>query len=198
MNDIIIGNICSLCAMITDSISGTRRKHSEIMGIQIISQFFYAAGYTVLRGYSGVAQNIVAVLRNLAAMKNVKNKAIEWTLIGLGVVLGIWFNNRGLLGWLPIVANFEYSVSVFRFRDNEKALKYAFIINMVMFCVFNVIIYNFIGAASTLFVAGTTAVSLYREARGKGAADGSAADATGDVGGKNTVRKDSPAEDNQE
>ena len=63
MNDIIIGNICSLCAMITDSISGTRRKHSEIMGIQIISQFFYAAGYTVLKGYSGVAQNIVAVLR---------------------------------------------------------------------------------------------------------------------------------------
>ena len=132
-------------------------------------------------------------------MKNVKNKAIEWTLIGLGVVLGIWFNNRGLLGWLPIVANFEYSVSVFRFRDDEKALKYAFIINMVMFCVFNVIIYNFIGAASTLFVAGTTAVSLYREARGQSdGGTGSKADAAGDAGGKNTVRKDSPAEDNQE
>lgn len=42
-------------------------------------------------------------------MKNVKNKALEWMLILAGVVLGIIFNNRGLLGWLPIIANLEYS-----------------------------------------------------------------------------------------
>jgi hypothetical protein len=41
-NEIIIGNICSLSAMVTDSLSGTRKKHSEILAVQIISQFFYA------------------------------------------------------------------------------------------------------------------------------------------------------------
>ena len=48
---------------------------------------------------------MAAVLRNLAAMKNIKSKVIEWTLIILGVALGIVFNNRGLVGWLPIAAN---------------------------------------------------------------------------------------------
>lgn len=162
LRDIIIGNICSICAMITDSISGTRKKHNEIMVIQIISQVFYGAGSIILKGYSGTAQNIVAILRNLAAMKNVKSKVIEWILILLGVALGIWFNNRGIWGWLPIVANFEYSFAVFKFKNNEKALKICFIINMLMFSVFSIIIQNYVGIVSNLVVAVTTAVSLIK------------------------------------
>ncbi len=162
LSEIIIGNICSICAMITDSISGTRKKHSEIMGIQILSQMFYGVGSIILKGYSGTAQNLVAILRNLASMKNVKSKVIEWTLVILGVVLGIWFNNRGLWGWLPIVANLEYSVAVFKFKNNEKVLKICFIINMLMFSVFSIIIQNYVGIVSNLVVAVTTAMSLIK------------------------------------
>ena len=159
---IIIGNILCLCAMVTDSFSGTRKKHSEIMAVQIVSQFFYAACSIVLKGYSGTAQNIVAIFRNLAAMKNVKSRALEWTLIMAGVVLGAFFNNRGLLGWLPIIANFEYSVAVFKLRDNERALKLAFIVNMVLFAVFSAVIMNYVGVLSCSVVTVTTAVSLIK------------------------------------
>ena len=61
---IIIGNVLCLCAMITDSFSGTRTKHSEIMAVQIVSQFFYAACSIVLKGYSSTVQNVVAVFRS--------------------------------------------------------------------------------------------------------------------------------------
>ena len=54
---------------------------------------------------------MAAVLRNLAAMKNIKSKVIEWTLIILGAALGIVFNNRGLVGWLPIAANLVVAVT---------------------------------------------------------------------------------------
>ena len=167
VNEIIVGNICSLCAMVTDSVSGTRKKHSQILGIQMISQVFYAAGSIILKGYSSTAQNIVAILRNLAAMKGTKNKIIEWLLIILGVVLGAVFNNRGLLGWLPIIANLEYSIAVFRFRNNEKGLKIAFILNMLMYSVFSFAIMNYVGAAGNIIVAITTAVSLIRGTSGK-------------------------------
>ena len=80
-------------------------------------------------------------------------------------MLGVVFNNRGLLRWLPIVANFEYSVSVFRLRDNEKALKIAFIVNMVMYAVFSAVIRNYVGVASCTVIAVTTAASLVRGAR---------------------------------
>ena len=166
LTQIILGNICSLCAMVTDSVSGTRKKHSEILGIQTISQVFYGAGSMILKGYSAVAQNLVAILRNLAAIKNVKSRAVEWFLIGLGVALGAVFNNRGLIGWLPIVANFGYSIAVFRLRDNERLLKLVFIVNMLMFAVFSYVILNYVGVATNLFVAVTTAVALIREKQG--------------------------------
>ena len=163
---VIIGNLFSLCAMISDSVSGTRKKHSEIMAVQIVSQFFYAASSIALKGYSSTAQNVVAVFRNLAAMKHVKSKVLEWVLILAGVALGIAFNNRGLLGWLPIIANLEYSISVFRLKNNEKALKLAFIVNMVMYAVFSVVIMNYVGAVSCTVIAVTTALSLLRMNKG--------------------------------
>lgn len=162
VNEIIVGNVCSLCAMVTDSISGTQKKHSRILAIQIISQFFYGAGSILLKGYSSTAQNVVAVLRNLAAMKNIKYKAVEWTLILLGVVLGVIFNNRGLLGWLPIIANLQYSVAVFKFKDNERNLKLSFLANMLMYSVFSFAIMNFVGGAANIVVAVTTAISLIK------------------------------------
>ena len=159
---VLVGNAFSLCAMISDSVSGTRKKHSEIMAVQIVSQFFYASSSIVLKGYSSTAQNAVAVFRNLAAMKNVKSRVLEWTLILAGVVLGAVFNNRGLLGWLPIVANLEYSVAVFKLKDRERALKLAFIINMLMYAVFSAVIKNYVGVLSCAVIAFTTAVSLVK------------------------------------
>ena len=159
---IIVGNLLTLCAMISDSISGTRKKHSEMMAIQIVSQFFYGASSIVLKGYSALAQNIVAVFRNYAAMKNVKSKVLEWVLVFAGVALGVIFNNRGLMGWLPIVANFEYSVAVFKLKDRERLLKVAFIINAIMFGVFNVYLMNYVGLVSCIIVAITTSVHLIK------------------------------------
>lgn len=159
---IIIGNILSLCAMISDSISGTKKKHSEILTVQIVSQFFYSASSLVLKGYSSTVQSVIAIFRNLAAIKNVKSKLIEWILILLGVIFGIFFNSNGLLGYLPVVANFIYSVSVFRFKNNEKALKIVFIINMSMFATFNAVIMNYVGLFSCTVVAISTLLSLIK------------------------------------
>ena len=167
MKEIIIGNVCSLCAMVSDSVSGTRKKQNQILAIQILSQVFYGVGSILLKGYSSTAQNLVAVLRNLAAMKRIKSKVVEWILILLGVVLGVVFNNRGALGWLPIAANLEYSIAVFRFRDRERSLKLAFLVNMLMYSVFSFAIMNYVGCAANIVVAVTTAVSLIREASGK-------------------------------
>ncbi len=148
--------------MVTDSVSGTRRRREHILGIQIVSQLFYAAGSIILKGYSSTAQNAVAVIRNIAGIKNIKNKAVEWSLIALGVILGAVFNNRGLLGWLPIVANFIYSVAIFRFKDNEKGLKTVFIINLLMYSAFSLVIRNYVGVVSNTFVAIITFISLVR------------------------------------
>ena len=167
MNEVIVGNVCSLCAAVTDSISSTRKKPGQILAIQMLSQVFYGVGTIILKGYSSTVQNAVAILRNLAAIKRIKSKIVEWILILLGVGLGIVFNNLGWVGWLPIVANLEYSIAVFRFKNNTRGLKVALIINMLMYFSFSIIIMNYVAAAANIVVAVVTVIALIRDGKAK-------------------------------
>lgn len=162
---IAIGNVCSLLAMVTDSISAAQKTAKRVLIFQSLSQLCYGVGALVLNGYSAAVQNLVSILRNLVAIKNINSKALEWTLTILGVVLGLYFNNLGLLGLLPVVANLQYTLAIFRFKDNERALKISFMIAIGMFAVFNTVIYNAVGAVGNAVVCVSTAISLIRSSK---------------------------------
>ena len=159
---VIVGNLCSILAMCTDSFSATRKTAKGVLWVQILSQIIYAFGGWVLGGYSAMAQNFVSILRNLAAIYNLSNRYLEWFLVGLGVVLGIACNNLGLIGLLPVIASLQYSLSIFRFKNNQRSLKISFIISSVLFAVFNGAILNITGVITNLVVAVITAADLIR------------------------------------
>ncbi len=160
---IILGNICFLAAMLADSFSSSRKTVRGVLVFQTIGQGIYCAGSIFLKGYSASVQNGVSVLRNFAAMAKLEKKWIEYTLIVMGVVLGIAFNNRGMAGWLPVIGNLEYSIAVFRFKDNERALKIAFLISVLMFAAFNFVIMNIVGLIVNAVVVITTIAFLCRK-----------------------------------
>lgn len=159
---LILGNLCSLLAMITDSLSAAQKTPKTVLMVQNLSQLSYCVGAILLKGYSGAVQNVVSLLRNLAAIYDIHNSFLEWLLIGLGVVLGIWFNNLGIMGWLPIIAGTQYSIAIFRFRDNARALKISFLISAVMFAVFSIVILNIVGVVTNIVIAVSTTVSLLK------------------------------------
>lgn len=167
MNLILLGNLFSIMAMVSDGVSSSRKSAKGVLTVQLFSQVFYGASSIVLGGYSGAAQNVVSILRNLAAIGNLSYKFIEWFLIILGVGLGILFNNLGWIGWLPTIANLEYSLAVFRFKDNERALKYAFLINVAMFAVFNAVILNIVAVIANVIVIILTILFLIKSKREK-------------------------------
>jgi len=159
---LIVGNLCSILAMITDSVSATRKTAKGVLWVQILSQVIYGFGAFVLGGYSATAQNFVSILRNLVAIHNIGNRYIEWFLMGLGVTLGIACNNLGFIGLLPVAASLMYTLAIFRFKNDQRPLKIAFIISSVMFALFNGAIFNMTGAVTNSVVAIITAVNLLR------------------------------------
>ena len=159
---LIIGNLLSLLGSAADTLSSTQKTAKRMLWVQSLGQVFYGIGTFALGGYSGVAQNAVSILRNLVAIKNITNPIIEWILVGLGVALGLIFNNLGVMGLLPVIANLQYTLSIFRFKNNERALKLSFLIFVVLYLIFNVVIYNFVGAALNLVIAVTTASVLIK------------------------------------
>ena len=160
---LIIGNLCSLLAVFTDSISATRKTTRGVLLVQSVSQIIYGIGSVVLGGYSGAVQNVMSVLRNFVAIMKIDSKVLKWVMVILGVVLGALFNNLGIWGWLPILANLEYTLAVFYFKDNQRALKIAFLISVVLFAVFNGIILSIVGVVTNMIVLITGIIALVRE-----------------------------------
>lgn len=165
MLEIIIGNISSIGAMICDSYSGTRRTKKDMLLAQSVSQIFYIISSLVLKAYSATAQNVVAILRNFVAMKEEPGKKMAIFLTTLPVVLGLIFNNRGLMGLIPIVANLQYSIVVFKCPKNTNAIKLSLIINSIMFGVFNFYVLNFVSGIACIVITVTTSISLYKDTK---------------------------------
>lgn len=162
---LVIGNLCVLLAMGANSISATRKTTKGVLWMQNVSQLVYCCSAVVLKGYSAAVQNAVSILRNLAAIRNINSKILEWVLVALGVGLGAAFNNRGLVGLLPVIGNLQYTLAIFRFKENERAVKLSFLISVVAFCIFNFAIYNFVGVAADMVVIITTAIVLLKDKR---------------------------------
>lgn len=159
---VLLGNFCVLLAMGANAISATRKTTKSILWVQNVSQLMYCGSSVLLKGYSAAVQNVVSILRNLAAIRKVSSKAVEWTLVALGVVLGLVFNNRAWIGLLPVIGNLQYTLVIFRFKENEKALKISFLLSVVAFLIFNIAIYNFAGAIGDTVTIITTAVALLK------------------------------------
>ena len=130
--ELIIGNLCSLLAMITDSISSSRKTVRGMLLVQCLGLILFTISSIVLKGYSAAVQNIVSIFRNLLASSKFQSKTVEWFMVILAVVLGVRFNNLGLVGLFPVIANLEYTIAIFQFRENELLLKTAFLMYMFL------------------------------------------------------------------
>jgi len=165
MLEIISGNVCSLGAMLCDSFSGTRKTKKGILLAQTCSQVFFLVSAILLNAYSAAAQNIVAIFRNIYGAGTKKSKIVDWVLVFAPVVLGFAFNNLGILGVVPIVANLQYSVIVLVFNSKTRAIKTSFTICNTMFIFFNFMIKNYVGSVSCIIVVSTTLIAMYKESK---------------------------------
>lgn len=167
MLELIIGNACSLLAMCTDAISSWAKSARKMLLFQCLSQGIYAVGSVILKGYSAAVQNVISLARNLFATRKRSLPVVEWILIALGVGLGLFFNNRSWIGLLPVVANLEYSLAVLFFKDNEQLLKIAFFIDVLLFCIFNTVIFNIVGTVSNIIVMIMTLMAILKNVKEK-------------------------------
>lgn len=165
MLELILGNICSLIAMGTDAVSSWAKSAKKMLLFQCLSQGIYAIGSVILKGYSAAVQNVISLARNLFATRKRSLPVVEWILIALGVGLGLFFNNRSRIGLLPVVANLEYSLAVLFFKDNEQLLKIAFFIDVLLFCIFNTVIFNIVGTVSNIVVMIMTLVAILKNVK---------------------------------
>ena len=163
MINIILGNIASLVSCLLDSFSATKKNRKEMLKIQCFSVLVYTIANTLLQAYSAVVQNVCSLIRNILATKGIENKTIEYIIIAASLLFGIYFNNLGLMGFLPVFANVEYSICMFVLKGNVKGLKISFFICNMCFLIFNLYIKNYVGFVFTAIILISTMFSLIKD-----------------------------------
>lgn len=161
--NVILGNITSLISCLLDSYSATKKNKKGMLIIQSFSVVVYTISNTLLKAYSAVIQNIFALVRNVLAAKGIKNRIVEYIIILGCLFLGVYFNNLGLIGLLPVLANVEYSICLFVLKDHIKGLKISFLICNICFLILNFYISNYVGFVANSITVITTFVELLKK-----------------------------------
>ena len=149
---ILIGNAACFLATITDSVSSTCKTTRSMLLVQNVSILFYLAASLAFRGYADTVQNIVGLGRNLSAMGKKPRLWLQWLFVVLAAVLGLWFNNQGALGLLPVAANLQYSLAMFRCAEDERAMKISFAVLSGLYSVYYAFIFNIVGSVCSAVV----------------------------------------------
>lgn len=162
MIEIIIGNILSLVATGFSILNGTRKTRKDMLLCDMGSALSFTLCDWVLKGYSGVVQNLVGLVRDIVALFVENNKVIGWILMACGVIFGVYFNNHGIIGLLPVATCFYYSICVLNPSTTAKQLKFALILNSLSFAIYSAVLWNVVGVITNSIVITTTTMSYLK------------------------------------
>ena len=121
---LIIGNIFSLLSAIFIAISVIKKNKNDLIWWQILDIIFCILSNIALSTYAALTTNSVALIRNVLAYKNKLTTDRTFILFVLCIVAGLWTNNRGIIGWCPIIASTSYTIFMY-VTQNEQQMRWA-------------------------------------------------------------------------
>lgn len=131
MNSLLIGNVFSFGAALCIAVSVMKKNKKDLIGWQILDTSFCILSALFLNSYSSVSTNSIALIRNVLAYTNKLNKLLTGILLVICVSVGLYVNNRGWIGVLPVSATAEYTILMYTTKS-EQQMRYALLINLLM------------------------------------------------------------------
>lgn len=158
---LFIGNIFSLLAAICIGVSVIKKNKIDLIGWQVFDVLFCVLSSFVLASYAAATTNTVALIRNVLAYKNRLTKNLTWVLTLLCVIVGLWANNRGVIGLLPIIASGSYTVLMYITKD-EQQMRWALVSNLILWLVHDAYIQSYPLAVMDFVLSVWTAMHIYK------------------------------------
>lgn len=149
---ILIGNVLAVLAMAALFVSTKVKGKNKMIGIQSINLTLSFSSCIILKGYSGAIQNLVGIARNICIIKGVSNTFLNFIFIVVGLILGIVFNNRGILGILPVCSGFVFSVVVVSKKATDRGIRIATTFSTFCWAVYSLIIQNYANFLANVIV----------------------------------------------
>lgn len=161
---LIIGNIFSFLASLCTAVSVVKKNKTDFMYWQVGNTVFAILTNFVLLSYSGVTTNSVSLIRNVLAYKKKLSFLITLIILAISVTLGLMFNNRGLIGILPVFSSAGYTLCIF-LTKNEQQLRYALIADLSVWATYYLYIQAYPSVVTYMLLNVWTVIQIYRNAK---------------------------------
>lgn len=98
------------------------------------------------------------------SLQNKLTKKITWILFILCIVVGLYANNRGLIGLFPIVASASYTIFMFTTKD-EQQMRWALVSNLILWFVHDIYIQAYPSALTDVVLSIWTSVQIFKKSK---------------------------------
>lgn len=106
---LIIGNIIALIGSLGMVYCGTLKNKKNILFAQTLSISMFVLSGTILSAKTGIIINAINVQENILCYKEKLGKKEKIIITILAVSLPLYFNDKGILGLLPVVSIVTYT-----------------------------------------------------------------------------------------
>ena len=158
---LILGNIFSLLSAICIAISVLKKNKNDLIWWQVIDVIFCILSNIALYTYSALTTNSIALIRNILAYKNKLTQNITWILFVLCIAVGLWANNRGIIGLFPIIASASYTIFMFTTK-NEQQMRWALVSNLILWFIHDTYVKAYPSAFTDIALSVWTFIQIYK------------------------------------
>ena len=137
---IIVGNAIAFISAMIMVLAGLMQNKKKIILTETIHIALAVVSDLVLGGITGAIVNLVSMLRNYLCYKDKLNTPLKIIIIVVASVLTIWFNNLGLIGYLPLISIITYTY----FIDLKDVIKFKYIVifSLALWCIYDFTIHS--------------------------------------------------------
>ena len=159
---ILFGNLLSLIAALFTFLSAWSRDRKSIYLFQAAQCGILSAANVFFSSVSGVTTCALCTLRNLLIAYDRYTPRLCALFLAAVAALGLWANNRGLVGLLPVAATALYTVGCL-YAKSPRTIKLNLIVNLILWAVYDAFVLDLISCAVDGFSALTAVYTLLRE-----------------------------------
>lgn len=162
---IIIANVIDFVAALIQVGSGSIKKKSNILVVQIIQLLMQGVSMLLTGGITGAISNVLSCYRNYLCYKEKLNRVWKGILIAASVAMTLLFNNQGWLGIIPVAVCTVYILLM----DVKDPIKFKLLVTLsfVPWIIYHFALKLYVAAIFDAVSVVTSAVTLCLMMRGK-------------------------------
>ena len=161
---LILGNVFSLLSTICVAVSVIKKNKTDLIYWQIIGVVFCIFASISLVAYASLVMNFLTLFRNIFAYLKRLTEELTWIFCIVSTIIGLYVNNLGMFGLLPIAATTSYTIFLF-ITKNEQQMRYAVIINLLLWCIHDFYVQAYPAALTDIAVSLWSAIQIYKNRR---------------------------------